>query len=92
MLEPFDFEEKFRAFGFDACTVKGDDVMTLAKVLGAPAGDRPRAVVLDSVKGAGVPDVENTVANHSMSPSVELCDKWLAELHAQLDALNEGGC
>ena len=92
VLEPFDFEEKFRAFGFDACTVKGDDVMALAQVLSAPAGDRPRAVVLDSVKGAGIPDVENTVANHSMSPSAELCDKWLVELRAQLDALNEGGC
>ena len=84
----FDFEEKFRAFGFDACTVKGDDVAALYEVLTAPAGDKPRAVVLDSVKGAGIADVENTYANHSMNPTPEMCDKWLAELRAQLDALN----
>ena len=88
IMPNFDFEEKFRAFGFDAVTVKGDDIMALQEVLSAPVGDKPRAVVLDSVKGAGVADVENTVANHSMSPTAEQCDKWLAELRAQLDALN----
>ena len=88
IIQNFDFEEKFRAFGFDAVTVKGDDIMALCEVLGAPAGDKPRAVVLDSVKGAGIADVENTVANHSMTPSAEMCDKWLAELRSQLDALN----
>lgn len=88
IIPNFDFEEKFRAFGFDACTVKGDDVMALSEILGAPAGDKPRAVILDSVKGAGIADVENTVANHSMTPSAESCDKWLADLRSQLDALN----
>lgn len=88
IVASFDFEEKFRAFGFDACTVKGDDVAALQQVLSAPAGDKPRAVVLDSVKGAGIADVANTFANHSMSPSPETCDKWLSELRSQLDALN----
>ena len=88
IIPNFDFEEKFRAFGFDAVTVKGNDLMALLEVLSAPVGDKPRAVVLDSVKGSGIADVENTVANHSMSPTAEQCDKWLAELHAQLDALN----
>ena len=88
IIQNFDFEEKFRAFGFDAVTVKGNDLMALLDVLSAPVGDKPRAVVLDSVKGSGIADVENTVANHSMSPTAEQCDKWLAELRAQLDALN----
>lgn len=88
IIQNFDFEEKFRAFGFDAVTVKGNDLMALLEVLSAPVGDKPRAVVLDSVKGSGIADVENTVANHSMSPTAEQCDKWLAELRAQLDALN----
>jgi transketolase len=88
IIPNFDFEEKFRAFGFDAVTVRGNDIMGLLEVLSAPAGDKPRAVVLDSVKGEGVADVENTAANHSMSPTAEQCDKWLAELRSQLDALN----
>ena len=88
IINSFDFEEKFRAFGFDACTVKGDDVAALYEVLSAPAGGKPRAVVLDSVKGAGIAEVENTFGNHSMSSSAETCDKWLAELRDQLDTMN----
>ena len=87
VLNPFNFEEKFRAFGFDAVTVKGDDVMGLYEALTAPAGDKPKAIVLDSVKGAGVADVVNTFGNHSMSPSKDTCDKWLAELRAELAAM-----
>ena len=88
IIQNFSFEEKFRAFGFDAVTVKGNDLLALQEVLSAPVGDKPRAVVLDSVKGSGIADVENTAANHSMTPTAEQCDKWLAELRAQLDALN----
>jgi len=88
IIQNFSFEEKFRAFGFDAVTVKGNDIPALLEVLSAPVGDKPRAVVLDSVKGSGIADVENTLANHSMTPTAEQCDKWLAELRAQLDALN----
>ena len=88
IINSFDFEEKFRAFGFDACTVKGNDITALYEILSAPAGDKPRAVVLDSIKGCGIADVENTMANHSMQPAAELFDKWLAELRAELDALN----
>ncbi|MBQ5728390.1 MAG: transketolase [Mailhella sp.] len=87
VLNPFNFEEKFRAFGFDAVTVKGDDVMGLYEALTAPVGDKPKAIVLDSVKGAGIDEVANTFGNHSMSPNAETCDKWLAELRAELAAM-----
>ena len=33
ILEPFDFEEKFRAFGFDACTIDGNDIEQLKAAL-----------------------------------------------------------
>lgn len=87
VLECFDFEEKFRAFGFDACTVQGDDVVAIWNVLNTPSDDRPRAVILDTVKGKGIADVENTLANHSMTLSAQVCDRWLTVLRAQLDAL-----
>lgn len=37
-----------------------------------------------SVKGKGIPEVENTLGNHSMTVAPEVCDKWLAALNAQL--------
>ena len=53
-------------------------------------GDAPHAVVLDGIKGAGIREVEETVANHSMVVSPETCDRWIADLRAELQALKGG--
>lgn len=87
ILNPFDFEEKFRAFGFDACTIDGNDIEALYDALTKKAEDKPIAIILDTVKGKGVKDVEETMGNHSMSPAADLCDKWLEELKAELAAM-----
>ena len=42
------------------------------------------------VKGAGIPEVENTEYNHSMNVTAETCDRWLEDLHARLAALTGG--
>ena len=50
-------------------------------------GDKPKAIILDTVKGKGVTEVENTMGNHSMTVGPEVCDKWLEELQAKLAEL-----
>ena len=50
-------------------------------------GDKPYAIVLDTVKGAGIPEVEQTVMNHSVSVSDDQFERWTAQLQAQLSAL-----
>jgi transketolase len=87
IIQTFDFVEKFHAFGFDAVRVKGDDVEQIYNAIMAPITDRPRAIVLDTIKGRGIADVENTVNNHSMNIKPETGDKWIAELNAELAAL-----
>lgn len=89
ILPAFDFVEKFKAFGFDAIKVKGDDIEQIYEALSKPAENKPKAIILDSIKGCGVKAVEQTVANHSMQPPAEEFDKWLAELHTKLDELNK---
>ena len=84
ILFPFDLRQKFEAFGFEAIRVDGSDVSAIHEVLTKAPGDKPIALILDTVKGAGVPDVENTEANHSMTVGPDVCDKWLEELRAQL--------
>ncbi len=91
ILEPFDLEAKFAAFGFDAVTVKGDDVEAIYEAVTKEPGDKPVAVILDTVKGAGVTAVEETMSNHSMNVKPEVFDEWLAELNAKLAALEEEG-
>lgn len=91
VLNPFDFEEKFRAFGFDAISIDGNDIVQLESALTKQATDKPIAIILNTVKGKGVEEVENTMGNHSMTPSPEAFDRWLAELHEKLDAIEKAG-
>jgi transketolase len=81
-----DYEAKFRAFGFDTVRVDGNDVDALAAALERTraGGDKPYAIVLDTVKGAGIPEVEQTAMNHSMPVSDEQFERWSAQLRAQL--------
>ena len=51
---------------------------------------KPHCIVMDTVKGAGIPEVENTEYNHSMNVTAETCDRWLEDLHARLAALTGG--
>ena len=87
ILEPFDFEEKFRAFGFDACTIDGNDIEQLKAALTKKAEDKPIAIILDTVKGKGVTEVEEAAGNHSMNVKPEVFDGWIAEIKSKLAAL-----
>lgn len=89
ILPAFDFVEKFKAFGFDAQLVKGNDVEAIYNALNAEATDKPKAIILDNVKGSGVKAVEDTVANHSMQPEAPVFDEWLDELHKTMEALEQ---
>ena len=84
-----DYVAKFEAFGFDAERVNGNDVEEVYEALTRPVGDKPRAIILDTVKGAGVKEVEETMNNHSMTKDTETYDRWLKELRDQLDALEQ---
>lgn len=80
------FEEKFKAFGFDTQLVPGNDVNEIAAAIerAKAVKGKPHALVLDTIKGAGIPEVEQTAANHSMQPKPEVVDGWLNELKRQL--------
>jgi len=84
-----DFQAKMTAFGFRTVTVNGNDVQAVAEALEATrmGGDKPWAIILDTVKGAGIPDVEQTPANHSMSVGDAAFEKWTADLRARLAEL-----
>ena len=87
VLPIFDLEAKFAAFGFDARRVDGNDIAQVYDALTAPIGDKPRAIILDTVKGKGIREVEETMGNHSMTVAADVCDKWLAGLRGELAGL-----
>ena len=84
-----DYVAKFEAFGFDTVKVDGNDVEAVAEALASvqQGGGRPHAVILDTVKGAGIREVEDTAMNHSLTVSDEQFERWTAQLKAQLAEL-----
>lgn len=84
-----DYVAKFNAFGFNTQKIDGNDVNALAEALEATraGGDKPYAIVLDTVKGCGIEDVVNTAANHSMSVGDAEYEKWTAQLKEELKGL-----
>ncbi|MBQ9511902.1 MAG: transketolase [Lachnospiraceae bacterium] len=87
ILDTFDFREKFEAFGFDAVRIDGHDLDALYEALTKEATDKPIAIVLDTVKGKGIKEVEETMNNHSMGPDADTFKKWIDGLKAELAAL-----
>lgn len=87
ILDSGDLEAKFRAFGFDACTVDGHDYNALYDAL-TKKSDRPVSIILDTVKGKGIKQVEETAENHSMTVTHELAAAWRAELTEALNQLD----
>jgi transketolase len=61
-LEPF--ADKWQSFNWTVREVDGHDPWAMDAVLGPPATERPLVVIAHTVKGKGVPRVENTVASH----------------------------
>ena len=83
-----DYVAKFEAFGFDTQKVNGNDVEAVAAALEhtRAGGNKPYAIVLDTVKGAGVAEVAEKAMNHSMPVSDEQYEKWTAQLEAERKA------
>ena len=87
--DPLDFKRKFEAFGFDTQQVNGRDIKGMLhavrqteKVKGVP-----HAIILDSIKGAGVKEVEETFSNHSMTVGQDAFDRWIHGLKEELSVL-----
>ena len=70
--------------------MNGDDVEKLYEVLTRKPEDKPIAVIMDTIKGRGVKQIEETLKNHSMNVGQDVFDGWLAELQEKLDAMKAG--
>ncbi|ESN14092.1 transketolase [Enterobacter sp. MGH 24] len=90
IISAFDLEGKFRAFGFDVATVKGDDIPGLLAVTSRvpEAEARPLVVILDSIKGQGVPYLEQLSNSHHLRLTAE-SKAALNETIRQLEASHD---
>lgn len=71
IIDPLDFVEKFNAFGFYVRRVDGASVQEIFEAIqkGKAQNAKPIAIILDTVKGQGVPYLEEKADNHHIRPS-----------------------
>ncbi len=86
VLNPFSIPEKMKAFGFNTQVVKGDDVEAIDAAIdnAKEVKDQAVCIVLDSIKGQGVPYFENLKANHSVKFNNDEINAAADEAMAQL--------
>ncbi|WHY72222.1 transketolase [Fictibacillus enclensis] len=73
IIDPIDFAAKFRAFGFYTVRADGSSVREIYSAIqdGKAQHSQPVAIILDTVKGQGVPYLEAKEDNHHIRPNVQ---------------------
>jgi transketolase len=81
-LEPLD--QKWKAFGWGVREIDGHDMKAiLATLKSVPfAPDRPSCIIAHTVKGKGVSFMEDRLLWHYQNPSLEECERAIAEIEA----------
>jgi transketolase len=82
ICEPFDTEEKIRAFGFDARKVNGQDTEAVYNAIeeAKAVKGRPSVIVLDTLKGFGVSFAEREVFNHYLNIDEAMAEEAIREI------------
>lgn len=93
VMNPFSIEDKMKAFGFYTQTVKGNDEEAIDEAINRAKNVKDQAVciVLDSIKGAGVPYFEQLDANHSVKFNNDEIKKANQDAIKALDEFIKGG-
>jgi transketolase len=82
ICDPINIEDKFRAFGFDAQTVKGYDVEEIYNAIMSAKNvpGKPHVIVMDTFKGLGVKIAEEHEFNHYLAFGPEEAEKTAEEI------------
>lgn len=75
--DPLDFVEKFKAFGFNAERVNGQDIEAISEAVNQAKEKKgkPSCIVLDTIKGQGIEFLMELENNHHLRPDEELNEK-----------------
>lgn len=84
-----DIGAKFAAFGWNVAKVEGRDISDICHKIEEAGKNReiPSLIILDTVKGAGIPCIEEIEDNHCIGFPRELGERALAELNEQARTL-----
>ena len=82
VLSPLPIPEKFQAFTWNVIEVNGHDIDELHNAIEAAKAvtDAPTCIVMHTVKGKGVADMEGQAGWHGKAPSAELGEQFVKEI------------
>lgn len=83
IMEIAPIKDKLKAFGWKVLEVEGHNMKQILQTLNSlppPSGKVPTAIVMNTIKGKGIPWMENTVTWHYGGLDTELEKKALADL------------
>lgn len=86
--------QKYQAFGWNSCVVKGNDVLAIQQVVAEAIenpNDKPTMIVLDTIKGQGARCIMEMENNHCIGVSQDLLDSVEKELFQQSKSLGLEG-
>ena len=69
----------------------GNDIEEVYEALTREITDKPLAIILDTIKGYGIKEVEAMENNHAPNIDAADADRWLAGLRAELAAIEKEG-
>ena len=87
-MNPFSIPDKMKAFGFDVQVVKGNDIKAIDAAIEQAKAVKDQAVciVLDTIKGQGVPYFEKMESNHSVKFNN---NEVIGETHKAIEELKQ---
>jgi transketolase len=73
--------DKWQAFGWHLIEIDGHDIQAVLDALdeAAKTKGKPTLILAHTVKGKGVPDMENSLSWHGKAPKPEQADEWIKE-------------
>lgn len=80
ILSHSNIKERLESFGWDCIEVDGHDVVQVKDVLlkrKRSNNGKPKAIIAKTIKGRGVPGLENNSLSHIINPSQDLLDDLL---------------
>lgn len=97
VMNPFDIRKKMEAFGFFVQKVPGDDEEAISQAIdrAKQVKDQAVCIVLDTVKGQGVPYFEQMEDNHSVKfkePDNRAADEAIKDLEMFIAGESGGKC
>ena len=92
IMNDLPLEEKYKAFGWHTISIDGNDVEAIENAIdqAKTIKEKPTAILCHTIKGKGVPLMENQVGWHGSAPNKEQAEGAFAALDAQLAQLKEG--